>query len=80
MIFFFFFSFTSSKREGISFPADGALEGSKRKAKQRVSPGSKKSRKELEKRQNKQVLADSHALWVPTGRLVKARPDNDRGK
>ena len=40
----------------------------------------KKSRKELEKRQNKQVLADSHALWVPTGRLVKARPDNDRGK
>ena len=37
----FFFSFTSSKREGISFPADGALEGSKRKAKQRVSPGSK---------------------------------------
>ena len=38
---FFFFSFTSSKREGISFPADGALEGSKRKAKQRVSPGSK---------------------------------------
>ena len=36
-----FFSFTSSKREGISFPADGALEGSKRKAKQRVSPGSK---------------------------------------
>ena len=36
-----FFSFTSSKREGISFPTDGALEGSKRKAKQRVSPGSK---------------------------------------
>ena len=45
----FFFSFTSSKREGISFPADGALEGSKQKAKQRVSQGSKKISKRTRK-------------------------------
>ena len=31
-------------------------------------------------RHSKQVLADSPALSVPTGRLVRARPDNERGK
>ena len=66
MIFFpmicFFFSFTSSKREGISFLRTEPLRAQSEKLSKESLRAKKKTRKELEKRQNKQVLADSHAL------------------